>query len=115
MKLRFYNRNYAGPHFGGSLFSMTDMIYMLVLYYIGKNHRVWDKSADIDFVKPGRGPVYGRLELDQALIECIDSQAVVKHKHVEPLKVAIRNAHGELVAKLNWLIYVGKKPVEITR
>ena len=31
MKLRFYNRNYVGTHFGGSLYSMCDPFYMLIL------------------------------------------------------------------------------------
>ena len=31
MKLRFWNANYVGTHFGGSLFAMTDPFYMLML------------------------------------------------------------------------------------
>jgi Domain of unknown function (DUF4442) len=31
MKLRFWNANYVGTHFGGSLFGMTDAFYMLML------------------------------------------------------------------------------------
>ena len=30
MKLRFWNVNYVGTHFGGSLFAMTDPFYMLM-------------------------------------------------------------------------------------
>jgi len=31
MKLRWWNANYVGTHFGGSLFAMTDAFYMLML------------------------------------------------------------------------------------
>ena len=31
MNLRFWNANYVGTHFGGSLYSMTDPFYMLML------------------------------------------------------------------------------------
>jgi hypothetical protein len=31
MKLRFWNANYVGTHFGGSLFAMTDPFYMLMV------------------------------------------------------------------------------------
>ena len=31
LKLRFWNANYVGTHFGGSLFAMTDAFYMLML------------------------------------------------------------------------------------
>ena len=34
MPLRFYNRNYVGTHFGGSLYSMCDPFYMLMLINI---------------------------------------------------------------------------------
>ena len=31
MKLRWWNANYVGTHFGGSLFAITDAFYMLML------------------------------------------------------------------------------------
>ena len=31
MKLRWWNRNFVGTHYGGSLYSMTDPFYMLML------------------------------------------------------------------------------------
>src|SRR6267154_5665180 len=34
MKLRFWNANYVGTHFGGSLFAITDAFYMLMLSLI---------------------------------------------------------------------------------
>ena len=34
MPLKWYNRNYFGTHFGGSLFSMTDAFYPLMLFLI---------------------------------------------------------------------------------
>ena len=50
MKLRWYNRNYVGTHFGGSLFAMIDPFYMLLLMNsLGRDYIVWDASADIDF------------------------------------------------------------------
>ena len=58
MKLRFYNRNYVGTHFGGSLYAMIDPFYMLMLMQmLGPEYIVWDKSATIEFKKPGRGTV----------------------------------------------------------
>jgi hypothetical protein len=38
MNLRWYNTNYVGTHFGGSLYSMVDPIYMLLLM----NSKQWD-------------------------------------------------------------------------
>jgi hypothetical protein len=43
LRQRWYNRNYVGTHFGGSLFSMTDPWYMLMLMHIlGRDYLVWD-------------------------------------------------------------------------
>ena len=56
LKLRFWNRNYVGTHYGGSLYSMTDPFYMLMLMNnLGPGYIVWDKAAAIRFRKPGKG------------------------------------------------------------
>ena len=34
MKMTWYNRNYVNTHFGGSLYSMTDPFFMLMLMQI---------------------------------------------------------------------------------
>jgi hypothetical protein len=55
MKLRFWNSNYVGTHFGGSLYAMTDPFYMLMLIEnLGHDYIVWDKSASVRFRQPGR-------------------------------------------------------------
>ena len=44
MKLRPWNRNYVGTHYGGSLYSMTDPFYMLMLMEnLGRDYIVWTK------------------------------------------------------------------------
>ena len=66
MKLRWWNANYVGTHFGGSLFAMTDAFYMLMLMAnLGRDYIVWDKTASIRYRKPGgarcgRIPPHGR-------------------------------------------------------
>src|SRR5208282_1913536 len=58
IKLRRWNRNYVGTHYGGSLYSMADPFYMVMLIEnLGREYIVWDKSASIRFRKPGRGTV----------------------------------------------------------
>ena len=42
---RFWNTNYVGSHFGGSLYSMTDPFYMFIpSEHLKKDHIIWDKS-----------------------------------------------------------------------
>ena len=51
MRLRWYNRNAVGTHFGGSLYAMIDPHLMLLLMrLLGKDYLVWDKMASIESV-----------------------------------------------------------------
>ena len=62
MKMRFWNANFVGTHYGGSLYSMTDPFYMLMLIEnLGRDYIVWDKSASIRFRKPGKGKMRAQL------------------------------------------------------
>ncbi|MCX4198124.1 DUF4442 domain-containing protein [Methylobacterium organophilum] len=46
MVLRWYNRNYVGTQFGGSLYSMVDPFFVLMLMEnLGRDYIVWDKAA----------------------------------------------------------------------
>ena len=51
MGLTTFNKNIVGTQFGGSLYSMVDPFYMLMLMHqLGSNYVVWDKSSNIDFI-----------------------------------------------------------------
>ena len=74
MKLHWWNKNLMGTHFGGSLASMCDPFYMLMLVnLLGRDYIVWDKAATINFRKPGRGTVKCVFQLDQAILDQIKS------------------------------------------
>src|SRR5271163_1174765 len=83
MKMRFWNANYVGTHYGGSLYSMTDPFFMLMLIEnLGKDYIVWDKSASIRFKKPGRGTVSARFRLSEQQIHEI-KQALKTQEKIE--------------------------------
>lgn len=74
LRLRWFNRNYVGTHFGGSLFAMTYPWYMLMLMRIlGRDYYVWDRHSSIDFIVPGRGTVSAAFRVDAALLVTIGS------------------------------------------
>src|SRR3954468_8107771 len=84
MKLRRWNANYVGAHYGGSLYSMTDPFYMLMLIEnLGREYIVWDKSATIRFKKPGKGRVRAKFRLSREQIEAVRKSADEQEK-VEP-------------------------------
>lgn len=66
MKLRWYNRNVAGTHFGGSLYAMCDPFFVFAAYsHFGDGYIIWDKSASIQYLRPGVGTVQGRFEISK--------------------------------------------------
>jgi len=110
MKLTRWNRNYVGTHYGGSLYSMADPFYMLMLMEnLGREYIVWDKAATIRFKKPGKGTVRAEFRLSEQQIE--DIREKLKHQgKVEPtFVVEIKDAHGTVIAEVEKLLYVRKK------
>jgi acyl-coenzyme A thioesterase PaaI-like protein len=79
MPLRFYNRNYVGTQFGGSLYSLCDPFYMLMVFdALGDGYVVWDKAASILFVRPGRGRVHATFEVSAEEIKRICRQVAAE-------------------------------------
>jgi acyl-coenzyme A thioesterase PaaI-like protein len=110
MKLTWYNRNYVGTQFGGSLYAMTDPFYMLMLINtLGRDYVVWDKAASIKFIKPGRGTVYAKFRLSAQQIAEIKSIADSQEKYVFDLPVDIKDKNGELIAYVIKTMYVKRK------
>jgi acyl-coenzyme A thioesterase PaaI-like protein len=110
LTLRPWNKNAVGSHFGGSLFAMTDPFYMLmILAQLGKDYVVWDKSADIDFIKPGKGKVYADFSINQTFIDDIIAKTADGKKYLPQIPVYIKDEQGEIVAKLNRTLYIRRK------
>jgi hypothetical protein len=110
MKLRFWNANYVGTQFGGSLYAMTDPFYMLMLIEnLGSGYIVWDKAACIRFRRPGKGTVRAEFRLSEAQLEEIRAQLNVQEK-VEPrFVVEVRDQTGMVVAEVDKTVYVRRK------
>jgi Domain of unknown function (DUF4442) len=110
MPLRFYNRNYVGTHFGGSLYSMCDPFYMLMLINIlGPDYIVWDKAATIRFKKPGKGVMKASFHLSDEQIEEIRKAADTQPKVEPQFQVVVKDVEGNVVAEIDKLLYVKKK------
>jgi hypothetical protein len=110
MPLRFYNRNYVGTHFGGSLYSMCDPFYMLMLINIlGPDYIIWDKAAAIRFKKPGKGLMKASFQLSEDQITEIRRAAETQPKVEPQFQVIIKDREGDVVAEIDKLLYVKKK------
>ncbi len=110
LRLRPWNRNYVATHFGGSLFSMTDPFWMiLVMHCLGTDYIVWDKAGDIEFVKPGRGTVHARFEVDEQALDDIRAATAGGDKHLRWFPVEVVDAQGDIVARVRKQLYVRRK------
>ncbi len=110
MKLRWYNKNVVGTHFGGSLYAMTDPFFVLMLMKIlGKNYIVWDQSAKIDFIEPGRGAVYADFKIDDEMIDLIKLNTDSGSKFLPEFTVDVTNDAGDIVAKVHKTLYIRRK------
>jgi acyl-coenzyme A thioesterase PaaI-like protein len=110
LRLRPWNRNYVGTHFGGSLFAMADPWFMIMLLErLGRGYVVWDKAASIRFRRPGRGTVRARFEVPPERLAEIRRAADAGGK-VEPVFTArIEDDAGELVAEVEKVLSVRRK------
>ena len=110
MKLRFWNANYVGTHFGGSLYSMTDPFYMLMLIEkLGRDYIVWDQSASIRFRRPARSTVRCEFRLTDAQIDDIPEKLHTQEKIEPTFLVEVRDETGERIAIVEKVLHIRKK------
>lgn len=111
MVLRWYNRNYVGTQFGGSLYSMVDPFFVLMLLEnLGPDYIVWDKAANIEFVSPGRGVVYADFSISEQLLDEIRMRTAEGSKYLPRMHVEVRDGDGTLVARVQKTLYIRLKP-----
>ena len=110
MKLRRWNRNYVGTHYGGSLYSMADPFFMLMLIEnLGKDYIVWDKSASIRFRKPGRGTVFAEFRVSDEQISEIKDALKSQEKIERVFRVEVKDKSGIVIAEVEKLLHVRRK------
>lgn len=110
LKLGLTNRNSMGVHFGGSLFSMTDPFFMIMIHEnLGKAYTVWDQAAKIEFLKPGRGTVRAKFELSQSQIDELIALAASGEKVLKDFVVEVIDEENDIVTRIVKTIYVRKK------
>lgn len=110
LRQRPWNRNYVGTHFGGSLFAMADPFWMLLaLHALGRDWIVWDQAGAIDFLKPGRGTVRTRFELDEAVLDEVRAAGAGGDKVLRWFENAIVDGDGQIVARVRKQLYFRRK------
>ena len=114
LKQRFWNTNYVGTHFGGTLYSMCDPFYMFILLEkLKKDHIIWDRAATVEFVKPGKGTVTAVFEISKKTIESIEKEALLQFKSNYLFRTEIVDSENQVVARVEKVIYVRRKDAKV--
>lgn len=110
LKRAWYNINYVGVQFGGSIYAMVDPFYMLMLMHnLGDDYIVWDKAAHVIFLRPGKTALCAEFNIEESLLEQVRSRTAQGDKYVFDLPVDITDRAGERVAQVIKTLYVRKK------
>jgi acyl-coenzyme A thioesterase PaaI-like protein len=110
MRLTRWNRNYVGVHFGGSLFSMTDPFYLLMLAAnLGEDYVVWDKAASIRYKKPAVGRVRAEFRLSEGRLAEIRAAVEMDGRYDARFVVEIKDDKGGVVAEVERVVYCATK------
>src|SRR5438067_12398546 len=106
MKLRWWNANYVGTQFGGSLFAMTDAFYMLMLMAnLGRDYVVWDKAASIRYRKPGKGTGRAEFRLSDAQLDEIREKLKTLPKYEPKFTVEVKDEQGIVIAEVEKVLH----------
>jgi acyl-coenzyme A thioesterase PaaI-like protein len=115
MKLRWWNANYVGTQFGGSLFAMTDPFFMLMLMAnLGRDYVVWDKAASIRYRKPGRGTVRAEFRVTDAQLDDIREKLKTLPKYEPVFTLEVKDEQGVVIAEVEKRLHIRRKDVEVS-
>ncbi|MEQ1722531.1 MAG: DUF4442 domain-containing protein [Pseudobdellovibrio sp.] len=110
LKKRFWNRNIVGTQYGGSIYSMTDPIYMaMLLHHLQQDYIVWDKSAAVKFRKPGKSNLIADFKLTMQDLEEIKKRLETEPKIDWERNISIFDNEQNLVAEISKVIHIRKK------
>ena len=89
---------------------MTDPFYMLMLMKnLGNDYMVWDQSAKVQFLKPGRTHLCAHFYLDSKNRQAILQQLQVNERILVDFVTEVKDVNDECVARVEKTIYIRKK------
>jgi Domain of unknown function (DUF4442) len=113
MRLRWWNANYVGTHYGGSLYSITDPFFMVTLIRIlGPDYIVWDKAASIRFRRPGRSTVYAKFRILDQQVNEIRETLRTGEKFEREFAIEVKDAKGDVIAEVKKLLHFRRRETE---
>lgn len=118
LPLSWRTKNLVGTIFGGSLYGAVDPVYMIMLIrLLGRDYVVWDKAAEIRFLKPGRGTLHATFTIGDEELARI-RQAATSGPIDRLYQVDLVDSNGVVHASVTKTIYIRmqrpKSPKQVT-
>lgn len=108
--LSWRTRNYVGTVFGGSMFGGVDPAYMVMLIKnLGSQYVVWDKSACIQFKKPGRGELHAHFLLTEEEPNTIRKEIETTSANERTYQIEVMDQEGNVCASVQKTIFIRKR------
>ena len=76
---------------------------------LGNEYLVWDKAADIEFIKASKNKVTSVIRVSNEDLETIRKQTEHGEKYFPSFTVEVKDENDELVARVKKTIYVRRK------
>jgi hypothetical protein len=110
IKKSFFNKNYNGSIFGGTLFAAADPFYPLLFYQFfaqkGYRLKVWSKSSAIEYLKPALTDLNFKISLTDDDITEAENILNTIGKYTAHHPINIYNKEGVLCVSLMNEVYV---------
>lgn len=110
LKKRWWNKNYVGSQFGGSIYMMCDPFFMLILIEnLGEDYLVWDKGASITFEKPATTSLYATFHIPHEQIESIKNEVDHHKKTLVTFYASVIDDEHNTIANVEKVVYIRQR------
>jgi acyl-coenzyme A thioesterase PaaI-like protein len=105
-----FTSNLGNSIFGGTIFSATDPFYALlfgqIMQHKGFKITVWLKSAEIQYVKPGRTDLFYTIVISDEMVADAEKALQTEGKFIKMYPIEIFDRQGELCATALNEVYI---------
>lgn len=110
LRLNWRTRNAVGTIFGGSMFSSTDPMYMLMLQrMLGRGFVVWDKRCVARFKRPGKTTLYADFHVTPEMLADVRAAIAAVGEAEFTWPILFKDAAGVVHAEFDKTVYVADK------
>ncbi len=110
LKYNWKTLNLVGTTYGGSLYSSTDPMYMLMLLEVlGNDYVVWDKGCTIRFKRPSKTNLYCEFHISTEMLEDIYNNLEKSDEYTFTWQAKYKDQDGVIYTEFDKVLYVAIK------